>query len=287
MHGELVFTTSKDHTRLHGFYCQSSERTGTQKHEIDGAILLHGLGGNFYSSRLLKHFGKTLLSLGLDVVFGNTRGHDMVNSTTQGGRTRSLGAAMENVGDAVHDVAAWTDFLEKRGRRNVLVFGHSLGAIKALYSEAHAPHENVKAIIGLSATRLSYSRLIDSPRGALFRETIKRSQELIADGKPDDPIHVMFPLPTWMTPQCYIDKYGPAETYNWMRFIDKVDTPTLLLFGERELDDDPAFEGVRDELNQLQSSWSAPTVIEIPEADHFYSAKFDEVDMTIKKWLSP
>jgi pimeloyl-ACP methyl ester carboxylesterase len=288
MNGELVSTTTSDYVRLHGFYQRSQSRlmTSAETGSVDAAVLLHGLGGNFYSSRLLLHFSRNLLKLGVSVVNVNTRGHDMINISTWGGRARSVGAALENVGDASLDINAWVEFLIERGHSNVLLFGHSLGAIKSLYMQAHDPHGKVRSIVGLSATRLSYAKLIDSPRGDLFRDTVEHCKTLIEQQRGEDPIHVPFPFPTWMTPRCYVDKYGPAETYNWMKFIDKVDVPTLLLFGQKELDDDPAFEGLREELAPLLSGWNPLTIEEIEAADHFYTSQFDVVDDVISRWLT-
>lgn len=288
MNGELVFTTTKDFVRLHGLYHAAGGRleTSSEVGSVDAAVLLHGLGGNFYSSRLLIHFAQTLTKLGISVVIVNTRGHDMINTSTWGGRSRSVGAALENVGDAKFDVEAWAQYLVDRGHSNILVFGHSLGAIKTLFAQAYQPHPKVKSIIGLSATRLSYNKLIDSPRGEHFQSTYKQCHQLVQQGAGETPIHVTFPYPTWMTPQCYVDKYGPDETYNWMKFIDRIDIPALLIFGQKELDDDPAFDGVRDELTKLKEGWNSLTIQEIPEADHFYTSQFSAVDDVMTRWLT-
>ena len=85
--------------------------TSPQRGSVDAAVLLHGLAGNFYSSRLLFHFAETLRQLGINVVVVNTRGHDMINTSTWGGRARSVGAALENIDDCRLDVNAWVDFL--------------------------------------------------------------------------------------------------------------------------------------------------------------------------------
>lgn len=288
MHGELVFTTTSDFVRLHGFYRRSDSPLATSNEcgSVDSALLVHGLGGNFYSSRMLLHFANTLCGLGISVVIVNTRGHDMINTSTWAGRSRSIGAALENVGDAQLDIATWVDFLVKRGHGNVLVFGHSLGSIKTLYAQANNPHPKVRALICLSATRLSYSRLVNTPRGKVFRETFERCQAMVNQQQGNQPIEVPFPYPTWMTARCYIEKYGPEETYNWMNFIDQVDIPTLMLFGEKELDNDAAFEGLRPELDQLRSGWNSLTIEEIEGADHFYTAKFQEVDDHLVRWLT-
>ncbi|MEL7497300.1 MAG: alpha/beta fold hydrolase [Planctomycetota bacterium] len=288
MIGELVHTMTEDHLRLHGFYSASTEsvRTVIRSGNCDAAVLLHGLGGNFYSSRLLSHFSQTLRQFGISTLIGNTRGHDMINTSTWGGRARSNGAAFESVADCTYDVQGWVDFLVDKGHSSILLFGHSLGAIKSIFAQAYKPSPRVKAIIGLSATRLSYAKLIDSPRGELFRQTIARCQSLIDDKQGDQLIEVPFPFPTWMTPHGYLAKYGPDEAYNWIRFIDRVDVPTLLLFGQRELDENPAFVGLRDELVELPIQNPSVRVKEILNADHFYASQMSIVDVELEQWLT-
>ncbi|MFT5300528.1 MAG: pimeloyl-ACP methyl ester carboxylesterase [Mariniblastus sp.] len=288
MQGELVFTTTSDHVRLHGFYLHSTAQLATSPvvGSVDAAVLVHGLGGNFYSSRMLLHFAKTLTDLGISVVVVNSRGHDMINTSTWAGRSRSLGAAMENVADATFDLTAWADFLVERGHRNVLMVGHSLGAIKTLYAQANAAHPKVRATICLSAARLSYAKLIASERGSLFRETYARCEAMVANSRGDEPIHVQFPYPTWMTSACYIDKYGPDEKFNWLTFVDKIEVPTLLVFGQKELDQDLAFDGLRPQLETLKNGWNALDIEEIEDADHFYTAKFAAVDEQLVRWLT-
>ena len=89
-----------------------------------------------------------------------------------------------------------------------------------------------------------------------------------------------------MTPKCYIEKYGPAESFNWIRFVNQVEIPTLLVFGQKELDNDPAFEGVRSELVELRDGWNSLTIEEIEEADHFYTSKFEMVSDVMTRWLT-
>ena len=288
MHGEIVHTITSDFVSLHGFYRESKETlvTNSETGAISAAILTHGLGGNFYSSRLLFHLAQVLESIGIHVVIANTRGHDMINSSTWAGKTRSVGAAFEDVADSKMDISAWAYFLAKRGHANIAAVGHSLGAIKSIYSQAFAPHPNIKNIIALSATRLSYAKLSDSPRGELFRDTIKKCESLVEQNQGHNPIQVPFPFPTWMSPQGYLDKYGPAESFNWLNFIDRIEIPTLMLFGERELNENVAFEGLRDDLALLTAGWNSLTIQEIEEADHFYTSRFNEVGENILRWLA-
>lgn len=284
---ELVSITTADAMRLQGMFRPSLERqrVSSAKGSIDAAVLIHGLAGNFYSSRLLLHCAETLGSLGVSVVLVNTRGHDMINTLSWAGRAQTVGAAFENVDHCRYDLNAWADFLVERGYGNVMFFGHSLGAIKSLYATALEPHRKVGAIVGLSPTRLSYSRMIDLPSGELFRQTMQRCQTLLAEDRGTEPIHVQFPVSTWMTPQCYLDKYGAEEKFNWLRFINQVKIPTLLLFGEKELAMDPAFAGVAADLEPLKRGWNPYMIETIAAADHFYTAQYEAVDEAVTRWL--
>lgn len=284
---ELVTVTTSDYVRLHGAYSVSRAplRSSVAKGSIDGAVLIHGIGGNFYSSRLLNHFALTLRELGISTVTINTRGHDMVNTLSWTGRTRSGGAAFESVDECRFDLVAWHDFLIQRGHGNVLFLGHSLGAIKSLYSAAYAVPRRLRALIALSPSRLSYRRMLETSTDGLFAETFAHCQQRVAEGRGNDPIPVRYPVTTWMTPTCYVDKYGADEKYNWLNFIDRVEVPSLLVFGEQELQSHPAFIGLSQEFEPLQKKSRSIQIDTISGADHFYSSKFQLVDDCITRWL--
>jgi pimeloyl-ACP methyl ester carboxylesterase len=288
MQGEIVVAVTEDNVKLHGLYLASTQRrvTSTTTGDVDGAVLVHGLGGNFYSSRLLNHFAEILVGMGISVVLVNTRGHDMVNTTVWTGRSVNVGTAFEDVDHCRFDLAAWAEFLGEKGCRNVVMFGHSLGAIKALYAQAHAPHDHVKSIIALSPTRLSYEQMSNSPNGELFRSIYEDCERMVAAGDGNQPVHRAFPFPMWMTSDGYVAKYGPAETFNWLKFIDNVSIPTLLAFGELELATNPAFEGLESDLERLRAGWNSFEIETIENADHFYNSQFAMVEDVITRWLT-
>ena len=153
MKGEIVSTVTEDWVRLHGFFVRSDQPQTTA---LDAAVITHGLAGNFYKSRLLTRLAEALVSVGISVVTINTRGHDYLNSTIRAGKGQPSGAALEDVSESKFDLAGWANWLGQQGFENVLQIGHSLGAIKGLYAQAHHPQPIVKAIAGLSATRLAH-----------------------------------------------------------------------------------------------------------------------------------
>ena len=62
MLGELVKTTTRDGFQLDGAFQQpGGERVGELS--VDGFCLIHGTGGNFYSSSLLRDLAERLLAI--------------------------------------------------------------------------------------------------------------------------------------------------------------------------------------------------------------------------------
>ena len=95
---DLVQTPTRDGVKLDGSF-QSPTTPGSAVLPVDALCLVHGTGGNFYSSTLFDSLAGRLLELGCTVLRVNTRGHDLMSTaaTSRGGRR--LGAAYEVVVD--------------------------------------------------------------------------------------------------------------------------------------------------------------------------------------------
>ena len=296
MNCELVSATTEDKTLLHGSFFEalpanaasvesgaSNERS--QSPAVDAALVVHGLGGNFYSSRLLNTITAHLLPVGISVAMVNTRGHDAVYRTSIGGRIKNQGAAYELVSDSRYDLYAWTEFLVNRGFQRIALVGHSLGAIKSLYAQANLPHPNVHSIVAASATRLSYQRFQQSSDRDRFLSWIKLAEQKIADNKPDFLMDVDYPFPTQITANCYVDKYGPAERYDWNQFLDRVKVPIYFIFGQVELERNTAFQDVQQQVAGWMDRRSDIQMKIIDRADHFYAGRRTQLAETIQQWL--
>lgn len=280
MQGELVSATTSDKVRLDGLFCEPIP--GPKQLNCDAVLLVHGLGGNFYQSRLLKHFARSATQRSMTALLVNTRGHDYLNSTTRMGRSATLGAAVEVIDECRFDFEAWIEFLVERGHERVVLLGHSLGAIKALYSQAHQPHNSVCGIAAFSATKLSYDSLLGSTGGDRFSHWLAEARRHVADGNGDQFMHVDFPFPTWMSATAYLAKYGDGDRYNWMSFADRIQKPVLAAFGARELEENPAFAAMKNDIANLKIRNFTVTVV--PNADHFYSACFDQAVSAFEQW---
>lgn len=281
---ELVETTTADGVRLHGalFVPEMQPQTNLPPRAV---LILHGAGGNFYGSTLFAGLISAINRLGTAALSVNTRGHDAVSTAVTPSGVRMYGAAYEVVDDCRHDVAAWLEWLRRRGYRWLTLMGHSLGAIKAIYSQAQAADNDVRAAIAISPPRLSHSHFAASSAAGEFLPEFGEAARLVEEGRGDTLMSVRFPIPYLVAAAGYVDKYGPAERYHIVRHARQVTCPMLFTFGTIELRRGVAFEGLSDELNELAGQGSDLTVAVIAGADHFYTAARGELIGQVESWL--
>ena len=277
MIAELVQVATRDGLRLHGALHQPPAHADGPR---EAMLLLHGAGGSFYSSGLFTGLISRLVKDGITVLAVNTRGHDAVSTA---GSRKYFGAAFEVVDDCRHDIAAWVEFLTGRGYEQIVLAGHSLGAIKAIYCLAYEPSASVRRVIAISPPRLSYLQFASSPEAATFLSEFAAAEAHAREGRGDAIMAVQFPLPYLVSAAGYLDKYGPEERYNLLKFVDRVGCPMLFTFGAIELRRGSAFAGLPEELNAC--SRSDLNVAIVAGADHFYSFGLGELAGQMVAWL--
>ncbi len=296
---ELVRTVTSDGLRLDGAYAGGSPSHDSlagaataltsaadpqSRLAADVVLCLPGVASNFYGSQLLRQLAETLVHAGVAVLCVNTRGHDNVFTASTPAGPRRFGAAYEIVDECRQDIAAWLKYLDERGLTRVVLAGHSLGAIKALYSQAHAPSPAVAGVIAMSPPRLSYSMFELSGHGPSFVDTMRDAQHRIAAGRGNELLEIQFPFPLLITASAYVDKYGPAERYNILQFAGQVTCPLLATYGAREVaDGNPAFQGLPEALSDLCGDTAEVALI--PDADHLYTGCQQPLSEVLVRWL--
>jgi len=282
MLAELVRTTTADGLRLDGAFRAAGEGQVRRQPTV---IVLHGVGGNFYQSSTFEPLLPKLQAAGYPTLTVNTRGHDSVFGAQLGNVRKRLGAAYEIVDDCRQDILAWIKFLAGRGHERVILLGHSLGAIKAVYAQANDRHANVVAVIAVSPPRLSYTAFTNSPESSLFLESMSIARQLAKEGAGDELFTAKFPFPLLITADSYIDKYGPAERYNILEFTSQLTCPTLFTYGSKELAQGGiAFAGLPELLNELPAH-ALREIITIDAADHFYTGVQEQLAERVGEWL--
>jgi pimeloyl-ACP methyl ester carboxylesterase len=263
---DLVSVTCRDGVRLDGIR-QAPPSPGSGP--LDAAVCVHGTGSNFYGSTLFDAVAAKLLQMNVAVVRVNTRGHDFplnVITDTSGG-TRRLKVASEVLDHCRHDLAAWVAWAKANCGPRVGLIGHSSGALKCLYAMAHEPDDAVTHLVAVSPPCLSHSRLAASQDGHDFVETFQRASALVQVGEPDELLVVRQPLPLVTTAAGYVEKYGPDERYNYLKFIGKVRCRVLLTLGEIEAKNHAPFRGAGEAVKEAAP---AVDVVTVAGADHFY-----------------
>jgi pimeloyl-ACP methyl ester carboxylesterase len=199
---------------------------------------------------------------------------------------RRFGAAYEIVDDCRHDVAAWVNFLQTRGHDRIVLIGHSLGAVKAVYAQAHEKLPNVAAVVAVSPPRLSYSAFMSAADSTPFWESMRTAEELVQTGRGEDLFTSKYPFPLLITAASYIDKYGPAERYNILNFAGDVNCPALFVYGSKELaSGGMPFEGMPEALAALPGGERRRVEV-VEGADHFYAGVASELASQVAAWLS-
>ncbi len=282
MQVDLVQATTRDGVKLDGML-QMPAADAPRSWPVDGVCCVHGTGGNFYASTLFDALGERCLQQGCAVLRVNTRGHDGISNAVTARGGRRLGAAYEAVDDCRHDLAAWIELLKACVGPRVGLIGHSLGAVKCLYTLAHEPALDAACVVGISPPRLSYSWFCGNPEGANFLTTYHEADALLQAGRPGALLDVQLPLPYVITAAGYVEKYGPDERYNYLRFLAGVRCPSLITLGEIEVANNVAFRAAPQAIAELQRG--SVTVATIPRADHFYSEVRAELLECIDQWL--
>ena len=283
MHVDLVRTLTPDGLRLDGAVLAGDE---VVSRPVDAAICLHGVGANFYTSSTLEAVAPALRKLGISVLLANTRGHDSLYTASVAMGRRRQGAAAEIVDECRLDVAGWCKFLVERGLTRILLVGHSLGAIKAVYSQSHEPNSSVVGLIAASPPRLSCQAFQNSLESAPFFDSLSTAQQLVKAGRGDELFLAKFPFPLLMSATAYVDKYGPGERYNILNFASRVPVPTLFTYGSKELESGGiAFAGLPEALAKTPDKHGPLDVEVIAGADHNYTGCGEILASAMRKWI--
>ena len=274
-----------DGVKLHGLWETPAANSQAEVDPDRVILLIHGTGSNFYGSRLLGALARRFLLAGYATLRANTRGHDLVYTTATALGTQRLGAAYECVDHCRYDLRAWLDHLQRQGAQRVVLLGHSLGAVKAVYFQAAEPHPLVSHLVAVSPARLSYEYFARSEHGPRFQELFRRAAALVEQGRGEELLEVDFPLPYLVSARSYLDKYGPEERYNVLRHLVHVNVPQLYTFGQRELGH-VAFAELPEEVLQHAAPGQRVQVNVIPGADHQYTDMADPLAQTIARFLN-
>jgi pimeloyl-ACP methyl ester carboxylesterase len=281
---DLVNVQTRDGIHLDGTWRKPHPERASQL-GVDAVIFHHGVGGNFYSPGMFDQYSENLLERGCAVLRVNNRGHDPISRAVVGERVKRLGAAYEDMHDCRHDWEAWVDFAQAAGYQRIGLWGHSLGATKSIYYMATQREPRVRCMVAGSPPRFSYAAFADLEEGEAFKQIASQAQLYIDRGHPETLIDAIYPIPLLVTAEVFIQKYGPEETYDILKYIPSVQCPLLIMVGTEEAQTMMAFQGLPPLLEKLAGAMDNVTFAAIPGADHAYTHQRDYVWGEVSRWL--
>ena len=252
---------------------------------VDTFLLVHGTASNFYAGGVLETFAGQAVASGAAVLRVNTRGHDRMAAIPSERGAVAGGAAYERIAECCFDVTSWLDLLVARGFSRIALIGHSMGAVKAIFSQARAAHSSVSCVVGISPPRFSYERLASGIGGDEFGEDFYRASQLVDDGRGSELISVRYPLPLMLTADSFLAKYGPHDDYDIVRHLPDVACPTLIVLGTGSVANSSAFAGLPDEIQRLTIEHSRLALELVEGANTVYSTCEDVPFVRTAAWL--
>jgi pimeloyl-ACP methyl ester carboxylesterase len=273
---ELVSVEASDGVRLDGAFARSDNKPSLG---VDLVIFHHGRGTNFYNPSMAAGLSESFLSEGCSILRVNSRGHDHAFQTRQGW----FGSAYEIVDDFRLDSAAWLDFAEAAGFRRILVWGHSLGAVKLLYLMGTEPDERIVRAIASSPPRFHYATFVSGAEAARRVTAFESANALVTAGHPEALVEFDFGTPLWFSAGSLLDKYGPDDRYDFYRHLPNIKVPLLVTLGG--LEDGLAFDPLAADGPALADKQENMTYASVDGADHSYLARVPELWTLAREWL--
>jgi pimeloyl-ACP methyl ester carboxylesterase len=252
---------------------------------VDAYLLIHGTGSNFYAPGVLESFAEQAVACGSTVLRVNTRGHDGICSIPSRRGSIQGGASHERIGDSTLDISAWLDWLVAGGFRRIVLVGHSMGGVKAIYSQANAQNPAVCAIIGISPPRFAHESLRTGPHGDLFCDEFSRASALVAAGHGDALLPVTQPLSYVATAAGYVEKYGPENRYDYVPLLSRLPCPVLILVGSESIETSAAFKGLSELLAGIANGQSRLTCEIVEGANINYTGCEAATYVRAEDWL--
>ena len=250
-------------------------------------IWIHGWGTNFYYPTY-TNIGRALAARGYTTITANTRMHDLANVAGERYGKRIRAGGYWGVGsEQTSDLAAWIDFAESLGFRNIVLVGHSAGwaAVRAYQAEK----QDTRVVGLVSASGQIY------PNDAPDPKMVAEATRLVADHRGDELL--LFPAqhrsyPSYVSASTYLDiaktPPGLMDFYGIRTpkpAVTRVRCPLLAWFGTR--DDVGTAKDLEKLTSSIQRQSSRPSRVEtvlIKNADHMYTGEETQVAETIAQW---
>jgi alpha/beta superfamily hydrolase len=196
------------------------------------------------------------------------------------------GTAFEDLDEAPRDIRAGVEWLRSRAHQRVAIAGHSLGAVKCIFTQATAPIPRLAALIAISPPRLAYQPQVDAPTGEKFLENLEAARALVRSGRGETPIPAEVPIPSLFGAAQFVKKYGPEDRYDLAKHFSTITVPSRLVLGTSEIESMVSIRATAQAADQIAAAHPALARHIVEGADHNYTGKTDALIEIVSDWLA-
>ena len=267
---ELVYVRSKDDV-INGGMIFNWPRNGARPIAV---IWIHGWGANFYYPTYTM-IGRALAERGYTGITVNTRMHDLANVEAWRGEKRIRGGGYWGLGsEEVRDIAAWVDFAEDRGFKQVVLVGHSAGwsAVKGYQANTQDPR-----VVGLVIASGMVRADTDPPDPAQLAE----ASRLVAEGRGDELVRIPNrSFASYISAATFLEaKHLPGVQGLFRRphshpAATRIRCPILAFYATRnDVGNEADLELLKTCTQRLSSGPSRVATVMIKNTDHMYAGE--------------
>jgi esterase/lipase len=286
MNTQFLRITTEDKIILQGIIYRP-DKLGSKAY-----LHIHGMSGNFYENRFLDVMAEELTKNGYAFMSINTRGHDVIADFPISGpkeEYKRIGDAYEIFEECLLDIKPAIDYLQQNGYTEIILCGHSLGAVKVAYYIAKTQDPRIKKLILMSPPDMIGLAEAES----YHKDLLQQAQKMISEGRGEE----LLPIEIWddyrLSAKTYVNlntRDYPVDVFNTYdknkpSILSEIRIPTFAFLGEK---DDAAILPQREALETIKAKMiNAPIFdIDIIEgAPHSYFGREEIMAKKIIEWL--
>lgn len=292
MEGELVRCRTPDNIELEGIFANVNYRDNNPT-----VLHLHGMFENFYLPLFIDPLSAKITSTKSPFLTVNTRAHDYIIYCRRWNNREytwdQQGGSHELFSNCLQDINGWIDFLEKRGIDDLILSGHSHGALKAAYYNLNTNKDCIKGLCLISP-----SDDIGLQKRALegeYNKALDIAEEMNDEGRGDE-----F-MPSWVydnpvTAKMYLDMFSSESELDMFRFdepssgfkrFNDIRIPVLTIFAENDKATSSKSSEIAIELiNEKMANCPSFQGKVIENTEHHYYQKENELAETVSSWIT-
>ncbi len=232
---KLLQITTSDGLYLHGYYAPSEDKRL-------GVLYIHGMEGNFYQDNFIHILADKFEEDGVGLLTVNTRGNGKeTDLNTVDGNIKRIGSRYELLDESHLDITDWIKFLISEDYKEIILMGHSAGAVKVVrYLFEGELKEKVNKIILLSPIDPLGYRIAKGRND--IEGFLKKAQTKVDEGKGDELVTSEFDHDI-LSYKTFISWYKQDELGRMFEFCTKdydfpilkqIKIPTKIIVGSKD-----------------------------------------------------